>query len=261
MHWVLRHALTHAVKWGMLTKNPVDLVDAPKPLRKDPNVVDESGMLRHLEAARGGHLYLPMLMAAATGMRRGEILALRWQDVELVRDPVTREYRGIITVRRSLEQTSAGLNFKLPKTERSARKITIPAILGEALVAHKGKQAQLRLLMGAAYQDHDLVVAREDGMPRSPRNFSHAFYEFVRKKGLPVIRFHDLRHSHASILLKAGESVNVVADRLGHTDPGMTLRIYGHVLPGMQQQAANRFDEAMRPKPPLTPLDDTAETA
>ncbi|HTE17939.1 MAG TPA: site-specific integrase, partial [Armatimonadota bacterium] len=236
-HRLLRAALQQAVKWQMLARNPADFVDPPRVARAEMQAVDERGAVGFLKAAEGTTVYLPMLVAVTTGMRRGEVLGLRWEDVDLK--------AGTLTVRQALGQSRAGLEFKQPKTTKSRRVIELPALLVEALVRHKGEQAKEKLLMGAAYQSLGLLFAHPDGRPIQPDHLSKLFAKLAKQAGSPL-RFNGLRHSHASQLLKQGESVKVVSERLGHADASTTLRVYSHVLPGMGRAAASRMDAALR---------------
>jgi len=133
-----------------------------------------------------------------------------------------------------------------PKTQKASRTVMIPAIALDALRAHKVHQAERRLMLGPAYDDQDLVFARDDGSPWPPDTFSTAFAALIRRSGFPHIRFHDLRHSHASQLLRQGVHPKIVSERLGHSSVKTTLDIYSHVVPGMQLDAAMGIDRAMR---------------
>ncbi len=237
-HRVLREALRQAVKWQLLARNPADAVEPPRPRRHETRTLDEEATARLLEAVKGGRLYLPVLLAATTGMRRGEILALRWQDVDL--------RAGTLAVRQSMEQTREGCRFKQPKTQKSRRVIALPPLAVEGLRRHKAEQAKQKLLLGPGYQDNGLVCAQPDGQPWSPGALTNAFRYVVRRAGYPGIRFHDLRHGHASQLLRAGIHPKVVSERLGHSTVGITLDTYSHVLPGLQEEAARRIDTALR---------------
>ncbi len=237
-HRVLRKALQQAVKWQLLARNPTEAVEPPRPQRKEMRVVDEAGTARLLQAVEGARLYMPVLLAVMTGMRRGEILALRWQDTDLE--------KGQVAVRRSLEQTRDGLRFKAPKTGKGMRSVALPGIAIQVLRRHKTEQAQERLRLGPAYEDNDFVCPRPDGSPWPPDSLSTAFAGLIRRSDLPRIRFHDLRHSHATQLLRHGIHPKVVSERLGHSKVGITLDTYSHVLPGMQEEAASKVDAAMR---------------
>jgi integrase len=237
-HRVLRAALHQGVKWLLLPRNPADAVDPPRPQHREMRALDETATAKLLRAAAHSRLSLPVLLAVTTGLRRGEILALRWQDVDF--------QNGTFAVRQSLEQTRGGLSFKQPKTVKGRRVVALPSLTLDALKQHKVKQATTKLALGATYEDNDLVCAREDGTPWPPDAFSTAFVGLVRRAGIPAIRFHDLRHTHATQLLRQGVHPKVVSERLGHSTVGITLDVYSHVLPGMQAEAATRTDAALR---------------
>jgi integrase len=200
--------------------------------------LDEHATAKLLGAAEDTRLALPVMLAVTTGLRRGEILGLRWRDVDL--------QGGTLAVRPSLEQTRDGLAFKQPKTSKGRRVVALPSLALDALHQHKARQAAVKLALGPAYDDHDLVCAREDGRPWPPDGFSTAFVNLVRKAGIPPTRFHDLRHTHATQLLRQGVHPKIVSERLGHATVGITLDVYSHVLPGMQEEAAARTDAALR---------------
>ncbi|MCP4377573.1 MAG: site-specific integrase [bacterium] len=181
---------------------------------------------------------MPALLAVTTGLRRGEILGLRWSDVDLA--------AGTLTVQQSLEQIKDGLRFKSPKTHRSRRSLALPAMTVEALRSHRASQAEERLALGVAWEEHGLVCPRPAGAPWAPDTLSTAFAAFVRGSGMKPFRFHDLRHSHATHLLRAGVHPKVVSERLGHSSVGITLDTYSHVLPGMQQDAVRLIDVALK---------------
>lgn len=227
VHRMLRKALHQAVRWEIIDRNPADGADSPRVPRNEMNALDRDGLSRLLMALKGNKLYLPVLIAATTGMRRGEILALRWCDVDLD--------AGVLRVARSLQQISTGLEFKEPKSARGRRNIALARATVDALRARKAE-----LDTGP----DGLIVCRPDGTPWPPDQLSVEFHVFVKRAGF-IIRFHDLRHTHASNLLRDGVPVNVVSQRLGHAEPAITLNVYSHVLPGMQEEAALRVDEMM----------------
>lgn len=237
-HRVLHKALEQAVKWQLLVRNPADAVQPPRPQRQHMAALDENEISALLKSLDGNRLYLPVALAVATGLRRGELLALRWQDIDLE--------SAQLTVARSLEQTKGNLNFKAPKTDRSRRRIALPQVIVRLLRAHKAKQAQWRLKLGPIYQDQNLVLARDDGAPWPPDNFSTAFADHIRRHPkLAKVRFHDLRHTHATQLLKQGVHPKIVSERLGHSNISITLDTYSHVLPGMQEQAIAALDASL----------------
>jgi integrase len=236
-HRLLHRALAQAVRWQLLARNPVDAVEPPRAERQEMRALDEHETASLLSSLGGSRLYMPTLLAVSTGLRRGEILGLRWENVDLA--------ASTLTVVQALEQTKEGLRFKSPKTHRSRRSIALLAMAVEALRSHRAGQAEEKLALGPAYDDHDLVCPRPDGGPWPPDVFSTAFAAFVRRSGMKPFRFHDLRHSHATHLLKAGVHPKVVSERLGHSAIGITLDTYSHVLPGMQEDAVRLIDVAL----------------
>lgn len=233
-HGVLHKALTCAVNWGLLEQNPAARV---KPSRGVPGcveVLDEEATRSMLRALRGHPVHLPTVLAVGTGMRRGEILGLHWNEVDLD--------QGVLAVTCSLEQARCELTFKAPKTRRSRRLIALPGfVVRELDRCHRHRQTQRR----PEGRFRDLVILRPDGSPWRPDSFSCAFQRQLKIRGLPAIRFHDLRHGHASHLLRQGIHPKVVSERLGHSSVGFTLDTYSHLLPGMQAEAAAKIDEAL----------------
>ncbi len=155
VHRVVRTAFHQALRWQLLAVNPIDAVDPPRPKKREMLALDETQTARLLRVTEGTRLYMPVLLAVSLGMRRGELLGLRWTDIDLE--------RGELSILRTLEQTRDGLNFKEPKTDNARRKVTLPPMTIEALQTHRADQAEQRLLLGPAYEDHGLVLAREDG--------------------------------------------------------------------------------------------------
>ena len=180
-----------------------------------------------------------VLTAVSTGLRRGELLALKWDVIDLE--------KGYLQVRRSLGQTKGNIALKAPKTKSSRRRISIPQFLTKALKSHKKEQMETRLQVGKGYNDQDMVFANLDGGWISPHSFSHAFQyrvkdvEFNKKK----VRLHDLRHTLASQLLLIGAHPKVVSERLGHSSISITLDIYSHLLSGIDEEATNKIDEVL----------------
>lgn len=237
-HRVLKQALRQAVRWQLVVRNVADAVEPPKPVRREMQVLDEKQMATLLESLKGARLYMPILLAMTTGLRRGEVLGVRWRDVDLD--------GGTLAVRQSLQQVRGmPLSFKQPKSKK-ARVVALPGLLVEALRRHKAEQAKERLLLGPAYEDHDLVCARLHGTPLAPNEVTAGFADLVRKSDVPKVRLHDLRHSHATQLLRQKVHPKIVSERLGHATVGITLDVYSHVLPTMQEEAARGVDAALR---------------
>jgi integrase len=237
VHARLHSALRQAVRWQMLPYNPADGVESPKAQRSEVRALTEAETARLLSAAEGSRLHAPLALAVSTGMRRGELLGLRWRDVDLE--------GSALSVAQALEETRAGVAPKAPKTAHSRRRVALPPSAVAVLREHRKAHAAERLLRGSDYEDNNLVFPAPDGSPWRPSAFSMAFMRMVRAAGLPPMRLHDLRHTHASQLMRAGVNPKVVQERLGHASIGITLDLYSHVLPGMQEEAAQRWDAAM----------------
>jgi integrase len=249
-HRLLRRVLQQAVRWQMVIRNVADAVEPPRPGYSEMKVLSGGQLRALLDAARtptphceraasltcDSAFYPALVFLASTGARRGECLALRWSDLNLT--------AGTATIRRSLEQTRAGLNFKSPKSGRS-RTLQLGAHTVEALRSLRAAQAKDRLFLGAAYSKEDLVFARRDGTPYSPHAFGEAFRALVRRAEVPVIRLHDLRHTHASLLGQANVSMKVISERLGHSGIGITADTYSHVFASQDGEAARLFDSVL----------------
>jgi integrase len=221
----------------MLARNPADAVKPPKVERKQMSVLDTDATIELIEAARPYRIFVPILLGVLCGLRRGEIAALRWRSVDLD--------AGQLMVVASIEQTKAGCREKETKSGR-ARTVALPATLIEELRRHRAKQAEELLLLGVALTNDHHVVMQADGTALQPHSLTQAFTRFVAERGLKRIRFHDLRHSHATHLLAAGVHPKIASERLGHSKVGITLDLYSHVLPGMQAEAAAAVDEALQ---------------
>jgi integrase len=197
-------------------------------------VLTENETARLLATAKETRLHAPILLAVATGMRRGEILALRWEDADLA--------AAKLVVNRTLQQTRGGLSFKQPKTAKSRRVVKLGPLVTDALRSHRAALAQERLRFGPTYQDEGLIFPGPDGKPWQPDALTDAFLAFARKHGFPGLRFHDLRHTHATQLLRHGMHPKIVSERLGHSTISITLDTDSHVLPDMQEEAARATD-------------------
>ncbi len=239
LHRLLHGALVIAVKWELIERNPVDRVDAPKPQRYEPKPADFDvvGSILSAAAQVGGNTSIAVLLAATTGMRRGEIAGLKWDHVDLE--------KGSILVSQSMMQTKSGLQVKTPKSGKS-RTVPIPGQMIKALLQHRAGQAQKKLFLGDAYRDEGWVIASPTGRRSRPDSISHAFRDLLRKNSLPPMRFHDLRHSHASQLLDQGEDLKVISERLGHSGIGITADLYTRLLGDRDRQAADRLGDALQ---------------
>lgn len=230
IHRVAHRVFVYAIRTGRLDRNPSQYIDLPRLDTAEPVVPDVDDIPVLLEVFAGTRLYMPVLLAVTTGMRRGEILGLQWRDVDL-------EGRTL-TVARSLGVSTAdGVFLKEPKTKRSRRTLLLAAVTVEAL--KEAKEA-----VGGDPKPDDFVVRGFSGGYWGPSQFSSEFCRTAKDKGLPY-RFHDLRHAHASQLLALGTPIPVVSARLGHCDAATTLRVYAHVLPGQDGAAVEALDGAL----------------
>jgi len=234
---VLHAALRYAVKMQYLPYNPSEAVEPPKVRKNEMKVLDQDQLLELLEAARETNLYIPVLIGACTGLRRGEVLGLKWEDIDFSKNQ--------LTVYRSLQRINGETFFKSPKGDR-VRTIHIGPDLARELKAHRERQAEVKERMGDDYRDTDLVCTTENGEWLNPGSYSAAFRAFREKLDLPPIRLHDLRHTNATLLLDQRVPLKVVSERLGHSTTKLTGDTYAHVLEGQDQQAAKVFDLALR---------------
>jgi integrase len=235
VHAILHRALDQGVKWGLLSRNVTDAVDPPRRHSPEMQVWSANDAAKVLAAANGDALEALWHLALTTGMRRGELLGLRWSDVDLD--------VGTLSVRRTLSRGSTSrLEAGEPKTTAGRRRVALPASTVERLRRHATKQKELWLSVGPGYADRDLVFATVNGTPIHPNTLSRAYAKLIERAGVPRIRFHDLRHTSATLLLASGEHPKVVQERLGHASISETLDRYSHVSPDMQQRAAARFD-------------------
>jgi integrase len=237
MHRVLHEALQQAVVWRLLANNPAAFVKAPKVQRAEMKTYDLAQTAELLEALRGNRMFIPTILAGLCGLRRGEIAALRWHHVDFD--------AGSISIEQSAEQTHASVRYKPPKSGR-ARTVAMGATVAAELRAHRLAQVQALLSIGVRLTDESFVVAQADGSPMQPNTLTHNWVIECAKIGLPRIRFHDMRHSHATHLLASGVHPKVASERLGHSKVGLTLDTYSHVLPNMQAGAAALVDDALQ---------------
>ena len=237
VHRVMHKALTVAVEWSLLLRNPAAVAKPPKIQAREIEIITVEQAQKILQRLRGRPLYPMIVLALATGMRRGELLALRWCDIDLS--------AGKVRVERSLEQTKAGLRFKEPKTKHGRRSIKIPDSVVAELKAHWRQQQEqrLRLGQGRAVED-DLIFANLDGTVRNPNTTTQEWLRFLSEFELPGVTLHALRHTHASQLIAAGMDPVSISRRLGHASPTITLGIYGHLFDNTGDRAADVIEAA-----------------
>ena len=237
MHRVLRQALQQAVQWQLLARNPADLVKPPKVERKQMRTLDTDGTVALIEAARGTDMLVPILLGVLCGLRRGEVTALRWRSVDLEAGAAGggRQHRADRSGRAGEGDQERQGPFRRPIAHDRGRAASAPDQAGGGAVA-TGRPAYRRSSRRRPV----------DGQPLQPRSLTHAFVKFIRRHGLPQIRLHDLRHSHATHMLAAGVHPKIAQERLGHSSVSVTIDLYSHVLPGMQAEAVSRVDAAMQ---------------
>lgn len=236
-HRILYRALKQAVKWQLIPRNPAEAVEPPKPAKKEMIIPTEREIRKLLSSFRDTVYFLPVFLAVTTGMRMGEVLGLTWSDVDLC--------KGVIHVRQTLYQRTPGHPvFKPPKTPKSKRQIDLPLTVLKLLKEHKKSVLKQKLAAGKVYCDYNLVCCLPDGRPINPSTLGSAFRTKARKIGLNI-SFHDLRHIHASYLLKQNVHPKIVSERLGHSQISITQDLYSHVMPGLQKKAARQIDELL----------------
>ncbi len=239
---MLHRALKSAVRWGLASRNVCDDVEVPSkvPYRIQPLTLKQTRTF--LETVRGHPNEALFVLAVATGMRRGELAGLKWQDVDLV--------KGELHVCRSLVRvpTAMGSGYMEaePKTEKSRRSILFPDFALEVLKSHRERQQEAKRQAGELWQEHDYVFCTPTGTHiHLGHDMLEEFKKLLKKAGLPDIRFHDLRHSAATMLLGMGVHPKIVQERLGHHDIGTTMNTYSHVLPCMQEGAMKQLNSLL----------------
>ena len=240
-HTCLHRALKMALKWGLISRNPADAVTPPRPQRSEIHTMTEDDITRFLEAAKATPYYVLFYEALFTGMRRSELLALRWCDVDLLlcQAHITRTLHHLRT---------GEIVIRAPKSAKGRRMVMLSPSAALLLQEHRDKQEAQRAMLGIPLKDDDLVFSDLEGKPLLPDTVSHVWAKLVKRTGLEGIRFHDARHSHASLMLKQGVHPKVVQERLGHATISTTLDLYSHVAPGLQEAAAAGFDKMVLPR-------------
>ncbi len=236
VHRTLSQALAHAVKTEVLFKNPALQMKPPRPPGREIKILTKAEIVTLLRAARSTPLYVPVLVAVTTGVRRGELFGLRWSDIDLA--------KVRLTVNQSLERVNKKTVFKPPKTKTSRRVITLAAQTVEGLKQHRTAQAAERLRLGLGRPD--LVFTRADGKPIDADSITKAFGRLIAETGVTPITFHGLRHTHISHLLMDKVHPKVVSERAGHANVSVTLTIYAAYVPNLQDEAAAGVDAWLR---------------
>ena len=236
IHRVLSKALKNAVAKKMIPRNVAnDVENKPKITRYNPTVYSVNKVIKLLDCVRKTDMEVPVALAGVMGLRRGEILGLKWSNINFDNNTLSIKQQLVYTKNAVIETT--------PKTENSRRTIVLPNSIIVILKRHKKDQDKIKKLLGTDYVDHDYVNCREDGQPFHPSGFSSKFAQLLRKVGMPHIRFHDLRHSAATnMLLDSSIPIKIVSIILGHNDIRTTLQIYCSVLEKSMRDAAQKIE-------------------
>ncbi len=228
IHRILHSALNQAMKWDLVIRNVSNNVEPPKREKYKATILDSIQTTQLISAVKATYIYIPVMIALSTGMRRGEVLGLTWNNVDLE--------SATLKVVQAVYPTKSGLVVLPPKTKTSVRKISLPPTLVEILREHRNKNAHI-----STY-----VCTLEDGTLISPSSLNHKFKQILKDNNLPSIRFHDLRHSHASLLLSQGVQAKVISERLGHSNINITMDIYSHIYEATNVEVANNFDTFLK---------------
>ncbi len=239
IHTTLNKALKQAVKWQLVSRNVAEAVTAPRSRKREMLTLDREQTRRLLTTAKGDRLEALYVLAVTAGLRQGELLGLRWADIDLE--------AGTLTVKRSLRYEKDGPYYTEGKRDRSRRRVELGASTVAAIKAHRKRQNEERLAYAGLWEDCDLIFPDENGRPIRARNLARRFQQLLKRAGFENLglTFHGLRHTCATLMLLSDVPVKVVSERLGHADVALTLRVYSHVLPGMQKNAADGLDEML----------------
>jgi integrase len=238
IHVVLHKALSQAVKWSLVPRNVTEAATAPRPSPKEMRPLSAEEVRKLLGAASDDRLEALWVLAVHTGMRQGELLALKWTDVDLE--------TGKVSVRRTLTRESGHYTLGEPKTKKCRRTVKLTGSATDALRSHLGRQMEEIDRLGDLYGDQGLVFTTASGAPLNPSNIRNRnLRRLTSKAGVPGIRFHDLRHTCATLLLSKNVHPKIVQEMLGHATVAITLDTYSHVLPGMGDQAAAALEDAL----------------
>lgn len=226
IHRIIHRALNQAMKWDLIVRNVADNVELPKKIKYQATILNSTQVAKLINVTKSTYIYIPVMIAISTGMRRGEILGLTWNNLDLK--------NSTLNVVQAVYPTKNGLTVLPPKTKTSIRKITIPPTLVKILTEYKKKSSS------------NYVCSLEDGTLISPSSLNHKFKQILKDNNLPSIRFHDLRHSHASLLLSQGVQAKVISERLGHSNINITMDLYSHIYEATNIEVANNFDKFLK---------------
>jgi integrase len=237
---ILRGALKQAVKWGLLARNVAQLVNPPRYERYEINPLTPEDAQTFLATIKGDRFEALYLTALGLGLRKGEVSALRWDDIDFPAQTVR--------INKTLQRVNSKLQLTELKTKRSRRALHLPKIVAESLQGHRKRQLEARMLAGDRWQETGLVFTTALGTPLDPAFVLRQFQQKLTEAGLPKQRFHDLRHACASLLLAQGEDLRTIMEVLGHSNIATTADIYTHILPAVKRQAAEKMDAILTGK-------------
>ncbi len=237
MRGVMRTALNRAVRWGLVTRNAAALTDPPRYTPKEVRYLELDEIRLLLDVIRGDRLEALFIAAIALGMRQGELLGSRWSDVDL---EAARWH-----VRRQLQRRAGTVSYTEPKTARGRRTLDVPASLVAALRSHRARQLEERLVAGDQWQDDNLVFSTPLGAPLTGTQVTKHLQELAHSAQIRALRFHDLRHTCATLLLAQQVPARVVMELLGHSQISLTMNLYSHVIPALRKEAAERMEVAL----------------
>ncbi|MFT8320837.1 MAG: site-specific integrase [Bacillus sp. (in: firmicutes)] len=235
---LLSKAFQTAIDWELINGNPTERVKGPSIVKKEKEIWTSEEAKTFLESCDELRWTVAFSLGLHTGMRRGEILALKWENINFEKQTVK--------IKESLAYTKEhGLTFNTPKTSNSYREVVLPASIIELLKQHKSEQNIMKQRMGTSYHQFNLVVSTADGKPIHPRNLARTFDRLIEKAGIKKISIHGLRHTNATLLMKQGINPKIVSERLGHANVGITLDIYSHTDLDMQVESAAKLEEML----------------
>lgn len=237
IHMNVRAALSQAVKLDLIKKNPAENVILPKAKKYKAEIYDQEEVEILIEKVKDTDLEVPICLDVALGLRRGELLALKWEDIDFENCKVK--------IRNNLVQVGNEIITKEPKTESSIREIELPMTLIQLLKKERKKYLEKKIRLGEEFNDNDLIICKENGDPFKPHSFTNKFRRFLARHNLKTIRLHDLRHTNATLMLKYGINPKVAQQRLGHSSIATTMDIYSHVITEVEKEAAAKLDSGI----------------
>lgn len=237
---VLRAALNQAMRWELIVRNPATLVSVPRKAKFQYQYLDVEQAKKFLQAVKGTRHETLFTVAIAVGMRLGEALGLQWSDISFESQT--------ITIRHQLQRIEGKLTLVEPKTDKARRTIALPSFAIDALRAHRARQLEMSLYCADVWQKSDLVFTSSIGTPADPRNIRRTLAQILADHDLPKLRFHDLRHTCATLLLAQGTDARTIMETLGHSQITLTMNTYSHVMPQLQRDAAEKMDQMLAPE-------------